>query len=122
MVEFKVTECPYYLVSRATLVVTAALKRGLAEAGMAHVRPAYLGVLMSLWQEDGVKVVELGRRAADHSAGSVVLTAVAWTFKTSAGVVHSTAQVGTDCAHRRKPASLSAHNDPVISKSYVGAG
>ena len=57
------TECPYYLISRATLVVTAALKRDLASANAGHVSPAYLGVLMSLWNEDGLKVGELGRRA-----------------------------------------------------------
>ncbi len=57
------TECPYYLISRATLVVTAALKRDLASAGVGHVRPAYLGVLMSLWSEDSLQVGELGRRA-----------------------------------------------------------
>ena len=28
------------------------------------VRPAYLGVLMSLWQEDGLRLAELGRRVA----------------------------------------------------------
>lgn len=57
------TECPYYLISRATLVVTSALRRDLASASVGHVRPAYLGVLMSLWNEDGLKVSELGRRA-----------------------------------------------------------
>jgi DNA-binding MarR family transcriptional regulator len=57
------TDCHYYLITRASLVLTSHLKRALAEAGVAHVRPAYLGVLMSLWKEDGVKMVELGRRA-----------------------------------------------------------
>lgn len=57
------TECPYYLISRATLVITSALKRDLDEAGVSRVRPAYLGVLMSLWNEDALKVGELGRRA-----------------------------------------------------------
>jgi DNA-binding MarR family transcriptional regulator len=55
--------CPYYLISRATLVVTSALKKGLAEAGVGDVRPAYLGALFALWKEDGLKVVELGRRS-----------------------------------------------------------
>ena len=63
MVDFELTDCPYYLISRATLVVTAALRRGMAEAGVGHVRPAYVGVLMSLWRDDGLKVGELGRRA-----------------------------------------------------------
>lgn len=56
-------ECPYYLISRVTLVVTSALKRGFAEAGVEQVKPAYLGVLLSLWQEDGLQVARLGRRA-----------------------------------------------------------
>lgn len=57
------TDCPYYLVSRSTLVVTAALRRALDAAEVEAVRPAYLGVLLCLWREDGLKVVELGRRA-----------------------------------------------------------
>ena len=57
------TDCLYYLVSRATLVTTSVLKRELAVSGADTVTPAYLGVLMSLWIEDGLSVVELGRRA-----------------------------------------------------------
>lgn len=56
-------DCPYYLISRSTLAVTAELKQEFASAGMEGVRPAYLGVLMSLWREDGLNVAELGRRA-----------------------------------------------------------
>jgi len=56
-------ECPYYLITRVSLGATAALKRGFAEAGIGFVRPAYLGSLMSLWREDGLKVIDLGRRA-----------------------------------------------------------
>ncbi|MBW2457675.1 MAG: MarR family transcriptional regulator [Deltaproteobacteria bacterium] len=59
----EVTDCPYYLVSRATLVITNVLRRELQSAGIDEVKPAYLGVLMSLWTEDSLKVVELGRRA-----------------------------------------------------------
>jgi len=55
--------CPYYLISRVTLMVTSALKKGLAEAGVGEVRPAYLGALFALWQQNGLKVVELGRRS-----------------------------------------------------------
>ena len=58
-----VTDCPYYLISRATLAMTSALKASLAAAGLDHIRPAYLGILMSLWQEDGLRAVELSRRA-----------------------------------------------------------
>ena len=56
-------ECPYYLITRVSLGATAAMKRGFAEAGIGFVRPAYLGSLMSLWREDGLKVIDLGRRA-----------------------------------------------------------
>ena len=56
-------DCPYYLISRTALAVTSALKRGFAEADVENVKPAYLGVLMTLWQEDGIKVIELGRKA-----------------------------------------------------------
>jgi len=61
--EIDVGECPYYLLSRVSLGKTAALKRGFTEAGIGFVRPAYLGSLMSLWREDGLKVIDLGRRA-----------------------------------------------------------
>lgn len=57
------TDCPYYLVSRVTLVATSALKRALASAGVKQVKPAYLGVLLSLWREDGLKVNTLGQKA-----------------------------------------------------------
>ncbi|MGD2185961.1 MAG: MarR family transcriptional regulator [Desulfobacterales bacterium] len=58
-----VKECPYYLISRVSLAVTSALKREFIESGVKQVKPAYLCVLMSLWQEDGLKVIELGKRA-----------------------------------------------------------
>ncbi len=57
------TDCPYYLLSRATLVITSALRANMAAAGLEHVKPSYLGVLWSLWEAEGLKVVELGRRA-----------------------------------------------------------
>ena len=63
MTETNPRECPYYLMSRVTLFVTAALKRGFNTAGVDKVKPAYLGVLMILWREDGIKVIDLGRRA-----------------------------------------------------------
>ena len=58
-----VKECPYYLISRVSLVVTSALKKAFAGAGVEQVKPAYLCALMSLWQEDGLKVIELGKKA-----------------------------------------------------------
>lgn len=61
--DLDVEECPYYLITRASLAATAALKKGFTEAGIGFVRPAYLGSLMSLWREDGLKMIDLGRRA-----------------------------------------------------------
>ncbi len=57
------TDCPYYLLSRATLQVTSALKKEFAAADVEAVKPAYLGVLLTLWREDGLKVIELSRKA-----------------------------------------------------------
>ncbi len=56
-------ECPYYLISRSTLAVTARLKQQFASAGLDGIRPSYLGVLLSLWHEDALTSAELGRRA-----------------------------------------------------------
>ncbi len=69
-------DCPYYLITRASLSATAALKREFAASGIAEVKPAYLGALMCLWMvegmdetlgklgsEDGMKLTELGRCA-----------------------------------------------------------
>ncbi|MBI2521787.1 MAG: MarR family transcriptional regulator [Bdellovibrio sp.] len=56
-------DCPYYLVSRATLAITSALKMQFAEAGFDEVKPAYLGTLLVLWRDGDLKVVDLGRRA-----------------------------------------------------------
>jgi len=59
----KPMDCPLYLVSRLSLVITSALKKRLTEAGLAHVKPAYLWALMSLWVEDGLKVTDIARGA-----------------------------------------------------------
>ena len=58
-----VIDCPYYLLTRASLVMTAHLKQAFAAAGAGRIRPAYVGALMCLWREDGQKGVELGRCA-----------------------------------------------------------
>ncbi len=58
-----VEECPYYLVSRASLLMTSTLKKTFAAAGIKDVRPAYLVVLWCLWQEDERKMIELARCA-----------------------------------------------------------
>ncbi|MCP4116335.1 MAG: MarR family transcriptional regulator [Desulfobacteraceae bacterium] len=56
-------DCPYYLVSRVYLAVTSALKKGLAASGAPHVKPAYIGVLFTLWTEKSLRPSELGKRA-----------------------------------------------------------
>jgi DNA-binding MarR family transcriptional regulator len=56
-------DCPYYLISRATLAVTSQLKKGFANEGFNTIKPAYLGVLLSLWEQDGLKANKLGKRA-----------------------------------------------------------
>lgn len=63
MKNLNTTDCPYYLISRVYLVITSALKKGFALADVGQMKPAYIGVLLSLWNEDGIKMVELGRKA-----------------------------------------------------------
>ncbi len=63
MIDTNPIDCPYYLISRVTLFVTSALKKGFADAGVNAVKPAYLGVLMTLWREDGLKVIDLGKKS-----------------------------------------------------------
>ena len=57
------TDCFYYLISRVTLVATSLLKKELTAAEVERVKPAYLGVLMTLWNRDGLGAVDLGRHA-----------------------------------------------------------
>ncbi len=70
------SDCPYYLITRASLSVTSRLKQELANSGIEDVKPAYLGVLMCLWtsdsmdetlgklgSKDGMRLAELGRCA-----------------------------------------------------------
>jgi DNA-binding MarR family transcriptional regulator len=56
-------DCPYYLISRATLTVTSYLKKGFVNEGINTIKPAYLGVLLALWNEDGLKANDLSKRA-----------------------------------------------------------
>lgn len=56
-------DCPYYLVTRVGLVMTAAFKKCFLAAGVGHVKPAYLGVLWCLWREEGAKMIDLARCA-----------------------------------------------------------
>ncbi|MFZ5570868.1 MAG: MarR family winged helix-turn-helix transcriptional regulator [Thermodesulfobacteriota bacterium] len=69
-------DCPYYLITRASLSATAVLKKELTDSGLPEVKPAYLGVLMCLWtgegldemlsklgSEDGMRLTDLSRCA-----------------------------------------------------------
>ena len=56
-------ECPFYVVTRASLVMTSAFKKSFAAAGLGSVRPAYLVVLWCLWEKEGEKMGELAKRA-----------------------------------------------------------
>lgn len=56
-------DCLYYFVSRAYLASTSLLKKELLARGAGDVKPAYLGVLMTLWENDGLQASELGRKA-----------------------------------------------------------
>ncbi len=58
-----IIDCPYYLLTRASLATTGMMRRELAAVGWERVRPAYLGVLLCLWLEDGRQAGELGRCA-----------------------------------------------------------
>ncbi len=69
-------DCPYYLLTRASLSTTSEFKKAFTEAGIGQIKPAYLGVLMCLWKDeclnetlgklgtpDGIKIADLGRCA-----------------------------------------------------------
>jgi DNA-binding MarR family transcriptional regulator len=55
-------DCLYYFVSRAYLASTSLLKKELIAKGAGEVKPAYLGVLMILWEQDGLQASELGKK------------------------------------------------------------
>ncbi len=56
-------DCPLYVVTRASLVMTAAFKNSFSAAGLGKIRPAYIVVLWCLWEKQGVKMNELARCA-----------------------------------------------------------
>lgn len=56
-------DCLYYLLTRASLVATSLLKKDLAAAGVGHVKPAFLAVLLVLWEADGLQAAEVARLA-----------------------------------------------------------
>ncbi|MCU0597665.1 MAG: MarR family transcriptional regulator [Desulfobacterales bacterium] len=51
------SNCPYYLITKASLAMTSMLKKELLKAGLPEVKPAYMGVLMCLWESDGMDEV-----------------------------------------------------------------
>jgi DNA-binding MarR family transcriptional regulator len=57
------TDHSYYLITRTSQVVAAALRKELGVAGAGEVRVSYLGALMVLWMQDDLKSGELGRSA-----------------------------------------------------------
>ncbi len=76
MLVTNIPDCPYYLLTRASLSVTAALKKEFVDADVSEVKPAYLGALMCLWTDEGmeealakfgtdtgIKLIDLGRCA-----------------------------------------------------------
>lgn len=56
-------DCPYYVVTRASLTMTSAFKKSFTAAGLGNVRPSYLVVLWCLWEQPGLKMAELARNA-----------------------------------------------------------
>jgi len=58
----KLSNCPYYLITRASLSITSTLKKAFSNTGLKKLKPAYLGVLMTLSQEDNLKMIDLGRK------------------------------------------------------------
>lgn len=69
-------DCLYYLVTRVSLSLTSALRSSFTAAGYDDVKPAYIGVLLQLWMDDGmgsmlgkfgteegIKIIELGKLA-----------------------------------------------------------
>ncbi len=74
-------ECPYHLLSRCSQLVTSHLKKELSNADLDIVKPAYISILICLWEKekmdsllskfgyhDGMKMVDLGRSAALESS------------------------------------------------------
>ncbi|MCX8124213.1 MAG: MarR family transcriptional regulator [Spirochaetes bacterium] len=47
-------DCLYYLVTRVSLSLTSLLKKRFKDAGYTFVKPAYIGVLLWLWMDDGM--------------------------------------------------------------------
>jgi len=54
----KPSECPYYLITRTSLSLTATLKNEFATITKASIKIAYLGVLICLWDRGGAVVAD----------------------------------------------------------------
>ena len=63
MMEGKLEDCPFYVVTRASLVMTSSFKKSFAGAGIGKIRPPYLVVMWCLWEQEGMKMSELARCA-----------------------------------------------------------
>lgn len=58
-------DCLYYLVNRISLGLTSLLKKRLVRAGYDFVKPAYIGILLWLWMDDGMGTM-LGKFGKDE--------------------------------------------------------
>ena len=54
-------DCPYYLITRASLLMRSTFKRSFGAAGVGSVQPAFLVVLFCLWKQEGQKMIDLAR-------------------------------------------------------------
>jgi DNA-binding MarR family transcriptional regulator len=54
-------DCPYYLITRASLLMRSTFKKSFGAAGIGRVQPAFLVVLFCLWKKEGQKMIELAR-------------------------------------------------------------
>ena len=62
----EIADCPYYLLTRASLATTAMMRAALERAGLEGLHPSYLGALLCLWSEDGRQAGALGRCAGQE--------------------------------------------------------
>jgi len=66
----------YILINQTSLGINSVVRKALKNAGLTHINPAYIGILLCLWREygleeslaklgtvDGMKIIDLGRCA-----------------------------------------------------------
>ncbi len=63
VLERALKQCPFYVVTRTSLVMTSTFKKTFGAAGLGNIRPSYLVVLWCLWEKEGQKMSELARSA-----------------------------------------------------------